>query len=179
MKRHNEDTLLYTIGHFTRPIGDFLTILKSFKVRRVLDVRTVPRSRHNSQFNRKALEERLKAEGIGYTHLPGLGGLRKSRGDSVNRAWRNATFRGFADYMQTQEFVENIEKLVEISKKERVALMCAEAIPWRCHRSLIADALQVRGFHVEHIVNRSRPRPHVLTPFVKVDGMQVTYPLSG
>ncbi|MCX6353565.1 MAG: DUF488 domain-containing protein [Candidatus Aureabacteria bacterium] len=180
MKAHDDAVpLLYTIGHFTRRIDDFLSILKIFKVRRVLDVRTVPRSRYNPQFNQKELEECLKAEGIAYTHMPGLGGLRRSRGDSLNTAWRNATFRGFADYMQTSEFLENIEKLVDISKTERVALMCAEAVPWRCHRSLIADALQVRGIHVEHIMSRTRPRPHVLTPFVKVDGVQVTYPLAG
>ena len=178
MGRVKDPLFIFTIGHSTRTIGDFLGILKSYKVARVVDVRTIPRSRHNPQFNRETLEDSLSANGIAYTHMPGLGGLRRPSTDSVNMAWRNATFRGFADYMGTPEFEENLEILIRLCGEEQLALTCAETVPWRCHRSLIADALCVRGIGVEHIMNQKSSKPHVVTPFAKVTGFRVTYPLS-
>ena len=143
---------------------------------RVIDVRTVPRSRHNPHFNRDTLGESLDASAVAYMHVPGLGGLRHARADSVNTGWKNPSFRGYADYMQSPEFAENVEQVVDLATRERCALMCAEAVPWRCHRSLIGDALLVRGVRVEDIMGPGRRRPHVLTAFAQVDGMQITYP---
>jgi uncharacterized protein (DUF488 family) len=165
-----------TIGHSTHPIDEFIAILRAHEVQALVDVRTVPRSRHNPQFNRDALPQTLQAAGIGYIHMPELGGLRHARRDSVNTGWRNASFRGFADYMQTPEFSGALAKLIEISRKSRVAIMCSEAVPWRCHRSLIADALSVRGVPVEHIMSAASRKPHTLTPFAKVEGSGLTYP---
>jgi uncharacterized protein (DUF488 family) len=142
----------------------------------VLDVRTIPRSRHNPQFNRKTLPDALRAAGIAYEHMPGLGGLRHTRADSPNTAWRNASFRGYADYMQTDDFEESLDALMDRARKDRVALMCAEAVPWRCHRSLIADALAVRGIRVEHILSGVRTQTHVLIPWARVRGTRITYP---
>lgn len=142
----------------------------------MVDVRTVPRSRHVPQFNIDVLPASLGPKGIGYVHLPELGGLRHPRRDSVNLGWRNSSFRGFADHMQSHEFGEGVRKLLGVSKKGTVALMCAEAVPWRCHRSLISDALVARGIPVLHIMGVSEARPHVLTLFAKVSGMSVTYP---
>jgi uncharacterized protein (DUF488 family) len=168
--------VILSIGHSTRPLEEFIGLLLAHGVKRLVDVRTVPRSRHNPQFNRETLPEILDAEGIGYTHMPGLGGLRHPRADSPNRAWRTDGFRGFADYMQTGEFAGNIEKLMELGKRERIAVMCAEAVPWRCHRSLIADALLVRGVDVIHIIGKTCVIVHEITPFARVDGIRVTYP---
>jgi uncharacterized protein (DUF488 family) len=171
----NECTIL-TIGHSTRPAEEFITLLQENDVRRVVDVRTVPRSRHNPQFNRDSFPEILAREDIRYTHMPGLGGLRHPRADSPNRGWRNDSFRGFADYMQTIEFAENIDKLMELGRREHVALMCAETVPWRCHRSLIADALLVRGVRVLHIMGKAKLIVHELTRFARIDGSTVIYP---
>lgn len=171
----NENTIL-TIGHSTRPVGELLSLLQENCVRRVIDVRSVPRSRHNPQFNRDSFQETLAQEDIRYTHMPGLGGLRHPRADSPNRGWHNDSFRGFADYMQTAEFAENIEKLMELARREQVALMCAETVPWRCHRSLIADALLVRGVRVLHIMGKAKLIVHELTPFARMDGSMVIYP---
>ncbi len=171
----NEGTIL-TIGHSTRPMEELVTLLLENGVRRIVDVRTIPRSRHNPQFNRDTLPETLVENDIEYTHMPGLGGLRRTRTDSQNRGWHNDAFRGFADYMQTGEFAENIEKLMEFGRRERVAVMCAEALPWRCHRSLIADALLVRGARVIHIMGKGKLIVHELTPFARIDGVTITYP---
>jgi uncharacterized protein (DUF488 family) len=141
-----------------------------------VDVRTVPRSRHNPQFSKDSLPGSLKNAGVGYVHVPGLGGLRHAKRDSPNVGWRNASFRGYADYMQTPEFEQSLEELIRLAKQERIAIMCAEAVPWRCHRSLIADALLVRGIRTEDIMSPTRRRVHVLTPFAKVRGNMVTYP---
>jgi uncharacterized protein (DUF488 family) len=168
--------LVLTIGHSTHPIEEFVPLLWANEVARVIDVRTVPRSRHNPQFNRDALPATLESVGIGYSHLPGLGGLRRTHADSPNAAWRNLSFRGYADYMQSPEFNDNVEQLVEMAKAERCVLMCAEAVPWRCHRSLIGDALLVRGVQVEDIIGPGVRRPHVLTRFAQVDGLRITYP---
>lgn len=145
-------------------------------MKRLVNVRTIPRSRHNPQFNHQRLAATLARAGIRYLGMKGLGGLRHPRPDSPNGAWRNAGFRGFADYMQTREFLHHLRVLIKLSKAKPTAIMCAEAVPWRCHRSLIADALQVRGFDVEEIASRSSTRPHRLTPWARVRGTRITYP---
>jgi uncharacterized protein (DUF488 family) len=168
---------VYTVGHSTRPIEDFVALLNSFQITHLVDVRTIPRSRRNPQFNKESLPGVLEAVAIAYTHLPGLGGLRKARPDSVNTAWRNESFRGYADYMGTPAFEENLQRLIElIDDEEAIAIMCAEALPWRCHRSLIADALLVRGFQVTDILEAGKSQEHKLTPFAKVEGVRITYP---
>ncbi|MDD5330999.1 MAG: DUF488 domain-containing protein [Sulfuricella sp.] len=169
---------VFTIGHSTRELTEFLRILQIHGVTQVADVRSIPRSRHNPQFNREILAEKLPAAGIGYVHLEELGGLRHSRADSPNQAWRNASFRGFADYMQTDEFAAGLARLIELARQGQVALMCAEAVPWRCHRSLIADALTVRGIAVEHIAGSGSRRPHTLTLWARVEGSRITYPAN-
>lgn len=171
-----QELTLFTIGHSTRQLDEFIELLRSNGIKRVIDIRTVPKSRHNPQFNRDMLGPSLRSAGIGYVHLKKLGGLRHARSDSVNLGWHNASFRGFADYMQTPEFVEGLERAIKLAKQKPSALMCAEAVPWRCHRSLVADALLVRGIQVEDVVGRSSPRPHKLTPFAKIRGKKITYP---
>jgi uncharacterized protein (DUF488 family) len=168
--------LVLTVGHSTRPIEQFVGLLQAHGVERVVDVRTVPKSRRNPQFGQDLLPGSLKSAGIGYTHMPSLGGLRRARPDSPNAGWRNASFRGYADYMQTPQFAQAVEEVIELAHKERVALMCAEAVPWRCHRSLIADALLVRGVSSEDIASATRRSPHKLTAFARVRGTQITYP---
>jgi uncharacterized protein (DUF488 family) len=168
--------IVLTIGHSTRTLDEFIRLLQAHGVSRVVDVRTVPRSRHNPQFNKASLPRALKQAGLGYVHLPGLGGLRHAKGDSLNVGWRNASFRGFADYMQTPEFEESLEELIRFATEERVALMCAEAVPWRCHRSLIADALLVHRVRTEDIMSLTRRQVHSLTPFANVRGTSITYP---
>ena len=167
---------VYTIGHSTRSIDDFIHLLKSHGVQRVIDVRTLPRSRVNPQFDITRLPALLRAAHLHYTHLPGLGGLRRPHRDSQNTAWRNLSFRGYADHMQSANFKLSLERSLELASVERVALMCAEAVPWRCHRSLIGDALMVRGTEVLEIESDSLARPHMLTPFAHVVGVEITYP---
>jgi len=167
---------IFTIGHSTRSIDEFISLLKTYEVQRVVDVRTIPRSRHNPQFNKEILPKSLKKAGIGCIHIKGLGGLRYSKKDSMNTAWRDASFRGFADYMQTVDFKKSIERLVELAKQKKIAIMCAESVPWRCHRSLIADALLVRDIQVKHIISPKTCNNHKLTPWAKVKDFQVTYP---
>lgn len=167
---------VFTIGHSTRELADFIRLLQAHGVTQIADVRSVPRSRHNPQFNQDTLPDALQTADIGYVHLPGLGGLRHAHADSPNLAWRNASFRGYADYMQTDAFAENLEQLIGLAKQENIALMCAEAVPWRCHRSLIADALTVRGIPVEDIMSATHRQPHTLTPWARVDGSRITYP---
>ncbi len=166
---------ILTIGHSTRPIGEFLGLLQEHGVELLVDVRTIPRSRRNPQFNIDALPGALAAAGIRYLHMPALGGLRHARPDSVNTGWRNASFRGYADYMQTAEFERALEELMAAAR-DRLAVMCAESVPWRCHRSLIADALAVRGIQVGHITGKGAPKPHQFTAFARVEGTRVTYP---
>jgi uncharacterized protein (DUF488 family) len=168
--------LVLTIGHSTHPVDTFIQMLQRHRVTMVADVRTVPRSRHNPQFDRETLAQSLKAVGISYVHLPGLGGWRAPRAASPNQGWRSPGFQGYADYMLTAEFEEYLKALVELARRARVALMCAEALPWRCHRSLIADALLVRGISVEHIMSRTSSQPHRLTPIARVEGTRLTYP---
>lgn len=173
MKR---SAVILTVGHSTRPLDEFVALLRAHDVTRVVDVRTVPRSRHNPQFNKDSLADSLGNAGLGYTHMPGLGGLRHAKPDSLNAGWRNTSFRGYADYMQTPEFAESLDQLIELAKEDRVTLMCAEAVLWRCHRSLIGDALTVRGLRTEDIMSATRRPLHKLTPFAKVHGKIVTYP---
>jgi uncharacterized protein (DUF488 family) len=130
--------VVFTIGHSTRTIADFVRLLKAHGVQRVIDIRTIPRSRHNPQFSRSRLSPALHNVRIHYRHMPGLGGLRRARRDSVNTGWRNTSFRGYADYMQTVAFEKSLASCIGLAKRERVVLMCAEAVPWRCHRSLVA-----------------------------------------
>lgn len=167
-----------TIGHSTRRIDEFIRLIEAHGVQRVIDVRTIPRSRHNPQFNRDELSLALRGARIHYRHMPGLGGLRHARRDSTNRGWHNASFRGYADYMQTAMFRRSLDRCIDLAKSERVVLMCAEAVPWRCHRSLIADALLVRGIAASEITSGVRVRPHVLTPWARVNGTEITYPAA-
>ena len=165
--------IVLTIRHSTRSIDEFLGLMKAHGIETVVDVRTVPRSRHNPQFNRDTLPASLKAIGIDYVHMAGLGGLRHARKDSQNMGWRNASFRGFADYMQTEEFKASLQELIELSKTTRIAIMCAEAVPWRCHRSLIADALLCVVYEIGHIIGPApRLQEHRLTPFARREGRQ-------
>jgi uncharacterized protein (DUF488 family) len=169
-------SIVLTIGHSTRTLDEFIALLNAHAVTSIVDVRTIPRSRHNPQFNKDSLPDSLKKAGVGYVHMPGLGGLRPAKHNSVNAGWRNASFRGYADYMQTPEFGKQIDELIQLAKEHRIALMCAEAVPWRCHRSLIGDALTVRGIRTEDIMSLKQSRLHTLTPFVHVRGSTVTYP---
>jgi len=168
--------VVMTIGHSTRPIEEFVHLLRSHGVERLVDVRTVPRSLYNPQFNRERLAESMHAARIHYRYMPGLGGFRHASRDSLNMGWRNASFRGYADYMQTAEFQRHLDELIELARREKCAVMCAEAVPWRCHRSLIADALVVRGIEVREITSATGERRHVLTPFAQVSGTQILYP---
>jgi uncharacterized protein (DUF488 family) len=170
--------VVLTIGHSTRAIDAFIATLRAFGVERMVDVRTIPRSRHNPQFNREFLEDSLQQAGIKYTHMKELGGLRHARQDSLNTGWRNASFRGYADYMQTPEFEAALETLIGTAEKEQIAIMCAEAVPWRCHRSMIGDALAARGIAVEDIIGADRKQPHELTSFARVMDGRVTYPAA-
>ena len=165
-----------TIGHSTRPIGEFIRLLAAHRVDRLIDIRTIPRSRHNPQFSRDQLSSALRRAGIRYTHMAGLGGLRHPHPGSVNSGWRNAGFRGYADYMQTAEFTTCLERCIELAKSQQIVLMCAEAVPWRCHRSLVADALLVRGVAVSEITSGVRARSYSLTPWAEVTGLTITYP---
>ena len=167
---------IFTIGHSTRPIDDFIELLRANGVTQLIDIRTIPKSRHNPQFSRHALAASLRAARIRYLHLKALGGLRRAKPDSVNPGWRHASFRGFSDYMQTPEFESALDRVIELAKERRTALMCAEAVPWRCHRSLVADALTVRKIHVLEIVSAAEPKEHNLTPFARVRGTHITYP---
>jgi len=170
--------VILTIGHSTRPLNEFLGLLDAHGVECVVDVRTIPRSRRNPQFNSDALEDSLRKAHIGYVHKKPLGGLRHPKKDSINTGWRNDGFRGYADYMQTGEFDAALVELIEFTRTKRCAIMCAEAVPWRCHRSLISDALVIRKVAVEHIMSRALREPHALTPFALVRGVRITYPNS-
>lgn len=170
--------MVFTIGHSTRPLEEFIAILEAHRIGLLVDIRTIPKSRHNPQFNREELARTLPAAAIEYKHLPGLGGLRRARRDSTNTAWKNASFRGFADYMQTPEFSASLAELIHLAAHRRTAIMCAEAVPWRCHRSLVSDALTARGILAEDIQSLTRTLPHKMTPFAVVEGTAVTYPMT-
>lgn len=179
MPRAEPSPIVLTIGHSTRTLEEFIGLLRAHGATRVVDVRTVPRSRHNPQFDEALLPGSLKNTGLGYVHMPGLGGLRHAKRGSLNSGWRNASFRGYADYMQTPEFEQSLDELVQLANQERIVLMCAEAVPWRCHRSLIGDALVVRGIEVRDILSPTSEKPHVLTAMARVRGTKITYPAGG
>jgi uncharacterized protein (DUF488 family) len=173
---HWPEGAIFTVGHSTLLIGRFIALLQAYGIERLADIRTLPRSRHNPQFNDIALAGSLTAQRLEYVHIQALGGLRHARKDSPNTCWRNGGFRGYADYMQTAAFQDALEDLIRMSRQKRVAIMCAEAVPWRCHRSLVADALSVRGVPVVEILSESSCRMHKLTPFAQVEGVRITYP---
>src|SRR5262245_1402322 len=167
---------LWTIGHSTKPIDEFLALLTSHGITRLVDVRTIPRSRHNPQFDVHALGKSLGEAGITYVHQPQLGGLRKPKKDSINDGWKNTSFRGFADYMHTEPFGVALETLMKAARDRPTAIMCAEAVPWRCHRSLIADALVSRGWTVQHIMTKAKADKHRLTRFAVIEQDGIIYP---
>lgn len=167
---------IFTVGHSTHPIDEFVDLLGAHGVSQLVDIRTIPKSRHNPQFGEDQLRESMPANGIGYHRLEALGGLRHTTKDSVNGAWRNTSFRGYADYMQTDAFEAGLAELLALAEKMPTAIMCAEAVPWRCHRSLVGDALTVRGVEVLDIMTPKSAKPHTLTSFARVDGTTVTYP---
>jgi len=167
---------LWTIGHSTRAIDEFLELLHAHEIQLLVDIRTVPRSRRHPQFDTAALTRTLEKAGVAYLHMPSLGGLRKPRKDSINTGWRNPSFRGYADYMQTKEFWKAVEDLIARAAIAPSAIMCAEAVPWRCHRSLVADALLSRGWDVRHITSRAEPSAHKLTPFAVIENGGLIYP---
>jgi uncharacterized protein (DUF488 family) len=168
--------VIFTVGHSTRSFDELVEILRAHGVERVVDVRTIPRSRHNPQFDRETLSKALHNRHLSYRHMKALGGLRNPRPDSINTGWRNDSFRGFADYMQTPSFGVALARLIELGEQKPTAIMCAEAVPWRCHRSLIADALIARGYEIRDIMSVTSAKPHVLMPMARVLGQQVTYP---
>jgi uncharacterized protein (DUF488 family) len=168
-------SIAYTIGHSTRPINEFIAILKTYWIETIVDVRTIAASRHNPQYNEEDLCKSLNQEDIGYIHMKGLGGLRHTTKASINTAWENVSFRGYADYMQTTQFQESLDQLIAMIKNKPTAIMCAEALPWRCHRSLIGDALLVRNIEVIDIMNEKTGKPHLLTSFAKVEGRRIVY----
>lgn len=169
--------VIFTIGHSTHPIDEFIDLLHTYDIKEIVDVRSIPKSRHNPQFNTDTLSQSLKKHHIRYRHLKKLGGLRHSKKDSINLGWHNTSFRGFADYMSTSEFEEGLHTLTKIAETRNTAIMCAEAVPWRCHRSLIADALIKKGWLVRDIMSRTSVKKHLLTPFLKVSKGQLIYPI--
>ena len=167
---------VWTLGHSTRPIDEFIGLLRAHQISLLVDVRTVPRSRYNPQFNMDTLAQSLRNVELRHRHMPTLGGLRQPKKDSINDGWRNASFRGYADYMQTNEFQKALEALMVYGTDTKTAIMCAETVPWRCHRSLIADALVTRGWEVRHILSQVKADEHRLTPFAVIDGYRLVYP---
>ena len=165
-----------TIGHSARTLEEFVTLLRNQEVEQIVDVRKMPGSTAHPHFNEDVLADALEKVGIGYVHVPALGGLRRPEVESPNGGWRNRSFQGYADYMQTEEFELALQSVVELASRRRIALMCAEAVPWRCHRSLIADALVARRIPVEHIMSRGRTERHTLRAFAHVKEQRVTYP---
>jgi len=168
--------MLYTIGHSTRPLDALINILDHYGIKRVFDVRTIPQSRYNPQFNKETFADALQKAGLEYRHMSALGGLRKPLKESINSGWKNGSFRGYADYMQTKAFEEAVQELIRLAEEKNSVLLCAEAVPWKCHRSLIADALLIRGIEVRHILTITTVQAHLLTPFAKAEGQKITYP---
>lgn len=175
MKRQKKP-LLFTMGHSTLSIDQFTGRLRNFGITSVIDIRTIPKSRHNPQFCKELFASKLKRYGISYFHLKDLGGLRKPAKDSINLGWTNASFRGYADYMQTTQFEEALAKLVSLAKLGPSVIICAEAVPWKCHRSLVADALVALEYRIEHILSDTVVKPHILNPMAVVSHSHVSYP---
>jgi uncharacterized protein (DUF488 family) len=176
MSAKDPEITVLTIGHSTRTLEEFTLLLGVYGVTLLVDVRAVPRSRYNPQFNKESLPTHLKRSGIKYTHLPDIGGLRRPKPHSINLGLEGQ-FRGYADYMQTKEFTEQLLKIMALARENRVALMCAEALPWKCHRSLICDALVARHVRVLHIISKDSTITHELHELAHVDGVKVSYPL--
>ena len=170
-----ESLVVYTIGHSTRELDDFIALLEREHIEHLADVRSFPGSRRYPHFGSEALAASLAERGIRYSHHPALGGRRHARADSPNGGWRNESFRGYADYMLTPEFATALDGLVDLAARERTVIMCAEAVPWRCHRSMIADALVARGVIVRHILD-ARTEPHRMTSFAIVKDGVLHYP---
>lgn len=167
---------IWTIGHSTREIDDFISLLKENGIEAVADVRMFPGSRRYPQFGREALSKSLADTGIRYEHFPELGGRRKANPDSKNTAWRNASFRGYADYMETEDFGKGIKRLADVARESgHTAIMCAEAVWWRCHRSLISDYLKARGVEVLHVLDRNKVEPHPFTSAAKIVNGELSY----
>jgi len=169
---------IYTVGHSTRTIENFIALLKAYGIETIVDVRKIPKSRHNPQYSQDALSSSLAEHNISYLRLEGLGGRRPTNKESINKAWENLSFRGYADYMQTAEFVDSLNQLIHIAAEKQTVIMCAEAVPWRCHRSLIADALVIRNIAVQDIISEKSCKPHKLTSFAQVNGNTITYPAN-
>ncbi len=167
---------VHTVGHSTRTLDELVDLLRHHAVDVLVDIRGIPRSRHTPQFNAEALQNELPGHGLGYVHLSRLGGRRRTRADSPNTGWRNTSFRGYADYMQTEDFRAGLGELLELAGRSHPAIMCAEAVPWRCHRSLVGDALLVRGVRVVDIFDATQAREQTLTSFARVDGDRIRYP---
>lgn len=167
---------VFTVGHSTHPIEEFVALLQAHDIEQIVDVRSIPKSRHNPQFNGPSLKESLKKAHIRYKLLKKLGGLRYTTKDSINLGWRNASFRGYADYMASEGFAEGLQELMEIAIVKKTAIMCAEAVPWRCHRSLIADALTKQKWAVYDIMSPTSAKKHRLTSFLRVRKGQLIYP---
>ena len=176
MSRHWDADTIFTIGHSTHPIDAFVDMLKAYEIATLVDIRTVPRSRHNPQFSQSSLMQTMESAGIAYRYMKDLGGLRRPAKDSRNTGWRNLSFRGYADYMQTPPFTLAVDELAALGTASRTVMMCAEAVPWRCHRSLVGDALLVRHMPVEDIMSAQKSSPHRLTKFARVTGTQILYP---
>ncbi len=174
--RYWQPGTIFTIGHSTHPIEEFIGILRAYDIKTLVDIRTIPRSRHNPQYGQESLAEALKTAGINYSYMKDLGGLRHAAKDSPNRGWHNLSFRGYADYMQTEQFKNALQELIGLANTSRIAIMCAEAVPWRCHRSLVGDALLIRDIAVEDIMSADKSSAHKLTKFAKVTGRQILYP---
>ncbi len=173
----NRKAVIYTIGHSTHPIDEFISMLKDFHVHKLIDVRSIPKSGFNPQYNQEALAKSLAKEKINYEHMSDLGGLRHAKKDSVNLGWRNASFRGYADYMQTESFENSLQELIKMAQRKTVAIMCAEAVPWRCHRSLIADALLLHGLDVRDIMGVQKESVHKMNPMAKTESGRIYYPI--
>jgi uncharacterized protein (DUF488 family) len=171
---------MWTIGHSTRAINEFIALLQDNEIKLLVDVRAWPGSKRYPQFNKEALTESLTAHGIRYEHFPELGGKRKSRPDSRNTAWRNASFRGYADYMETEQFQQGIQRLLDVAAEaEPTAIMCAEAVWWRCHRALISDFLKARGIEVVHILDANKTDPHPFTSAAHLVDGALSYASEG
>ncbi|HRC62274.1 MAG TPA: DUF488 domain-containing protein [Dehalococcoidia bacterium] len=181
MSRSSDGLRLWTVGHSTRSFEELCAVLESPEVGPIevlADIRTAPRSRRHPHFNLEALAEELPRRGLEYVHLKRLGGFRRPRPDSQNGAWRNESFRGYADYLETAEFASALDELFAIARRARTAVMCSEGVPWRCHRSLLADALRARGVDVTHLLSATKAQGHALTSFAVVEGERVTYPAA-
>ena len=171
-------TTIFTIGHSTRAINEFIEILRTQNITQLVDIRTIPKSRHNPQYGHNLLSKSLEMNEIEYVYLKELGGLRPAVEHSINEAWHNKSFRNYADYMQSDDFKQGLARLIDLAHKATTAIMCAEAVPWRCHRSLVSDALLTHDISVKEIISISSIRPHQMTSFAVTNKTDIYYPKS-